>query len=241
MRYDSLMKYELFYWPGLQGRGEFARLILEDAGADYIDVARTPGGMKKLLAGLERGVDGVLPFAPPYLRAGKIVLAQTANITRFLGEQLGLAPANERERWAASMIAMTIADLVAEVHDTHHPITVEKAYESQKAAAKHRAAAFRTERIPKFTDWLEHTLQKNGNVLVGKKISYADLAAFQVVCGLEYAFPKAMKRRAPKLKRLLALRDRVAARPRIAAYLASPRRLAFNETGIFRHYPELDP
>ncbi|HEY6034674.1 MAG TPA: glutathione S-transferase [Kofleriaceae bacterium] len=235
------MKYELFYWPGLQGRGEFARLILEDTGADYIDVARTPGGMKKLLAGLERGLDGVLPFAPPYLRAGKIVLAQTANITRFLGEQLGLAPTSERERWTASMIAMTIADLVAEVHDTHHPITVEKAYETQKAAAKQRAAAFRTERIPKFTGWLEHTLRENGNALVGKKISYVDLAAFQALCGLEYAFPNAMKRRATKLKRLYALRDRVAARPRIAAYLASPRRLPFNETGIFRHYPELDP
>jgi len=235
------MRYELFYWPGLQGRGEFARLILEDAGADYIDVARSPGGMKKLLAGLEHGLDGVLPFAPPYLRAGKIVVAQTANITRFLGEQLGLAPASERERLVAAMIAMTIADLVAEVHDTHHPITVEKAYETQKAAAKQRASAFRTERIPKFTSWLEHTLQRNGKVLVGKKVSYVDLAAFQVTCGLEYAFPKAMKRRAGTLKRLYALRDRIAARPRIAAYLASPRRVPFNETGIFRHYPELDP
>jgi glutathione S-transferase len=234
------MKYELFYWPGLQGRGEFARLILEDAGADYIDVARTPGGMKKLFAGLERGLDGVLPFAPPYLRAGKVVLAQTANITRYLGEQLGLAPASERDRLTASMIAMTIADLVAEVHDTHHPITVEKAYETQRAAAKHRASAFRKERIPKFTDWLEHTLARNGKVLVGSKVSYVDLAAFQIVCGLEYAFPKAMKRRARKLPKLYGLRDRVAARPRIAAYLASPRRVPFNETGIFRHYPELD-
>ncbi|HET9988406.1 MAG TPA: glutathione S-transferase [Kofleriaceae bacterium] len=235
------MKYELYYWPGLQGRGEFARLVLEDAGADYIDIARTPGGMTKLLAGLSRGLDGVLPFAPPYLRAGKIVVAQTANITRYLGEQLGLAPASERDRLAAAMIAMTIADLVAEVHDTHHPITVEKAYETQKAAAKHRAAAFRSERIPKFTGWLERTLERNGKVLAGSRISYADLAAFQIVCGLEYAFPRAMKRRAPKLKRLYALRDRVAARPRIAAYLASPRRVPFNETGIFRHYPELDP
>ena len=238
---NHFMRYELFYWPGLQGRGEFARLILEDAGADYIDVARSPGGMKKLSSGLERGLDGVLPFAPPYLRAGKIVVAQTANITRFLGERLGLAPASERDRLVASMIAMTIADLVAEVHDTHHPITVEKAYETQKAAAKSRASAFRTERIPKFTDWLEHTLKRNGNVLAGGKISYVDLAAFQVLCGLDYAFPKAMKRQARKLKRLYALRDRIAARPRIAAYLASPRRIAFNETGIFRHYPELDP
>jgi len=235
------MRYELYYWPGLQGRGEFVRLVLEDVGADYVDVAREPGGMKKLLAGLEHGLDGVLPFAPPYLCAGKTVLAQAANITRFLGERHGLAPKAERGRVAAAMVALTIADLVAEVHDTHHPITVEKAYETQKPAAKQRAAAFREQRIPKFTQWLEDTLAMNGKQLVGSAISYADLSAFQVVMGLHYAFPNAMNKRAGKLKRLLALRDRVAARPRLAAYLASPRRVPFNETGIFRHYPELDP
>jgi len=234
------MRYELYYWPGLQGRGEFARLVIEDAGADYVDIAREPGGMKRLLAGLEHGLDGVLPFAPPYLRAGRLVLAQTANITRYLGETLGLAPSSEQGRLAASMIAMTIADLVAEVHDTHHPITVEKAYETQKPAAKKRAEAFRKERIPKFTGWLEQTLANNGAQLVGSKISYADLAAFQAVMGLQYAFPNAMKKQ-KQLKRLMALRDRVAARPKLAAYLASPRRVPFNESGIFRHYPELDP
>lgn len=234
------MRYELYYWPGLQGRGEFVRLVLEDAGADYVDVGREPGGMKKLEAVLARGLDGVRPFAPPVLRAGTIVVAQTANITRFLGERLGLAPRSERGRLAAATIALTIADLVTEVHDTHHPTTVSKAYETQKAAAKQRAEAFRRERLPKFLGYLEDTLGANG-ALVGRSISYVDLAAFQVVCGLEYAFPKAMKRRSAKIPRLLALRDRVAARPRIAAYLASPRRVPFNETGIFRRYPELDP
>ena len=235
------MRYELYYWPGLQGRGEFPRLVLEDVGADYVDVAREPGGMKQLLAGLDRGLDGVRPYAPPYLRAGKIVLAQAANITRFLGERHGLAPKTEQGRVAAAMIALTIADLVAEVHDTHHPISVEKAYEEQKPAAKRRAEAFREERLPKYTQWLEDTLAHNGKQLVGASISYADVSAFQVVMGLQYAFPNTMKKRASKLKRLLALRDRVAARPKLAAYLVSPRRLPFNETGIFRHYPELDP
>lgn len=232
------MKYELYYWPGLQGRGEFARLVLEDAGAAYVDVGREPGGMTKLTHALEHGLGGVRPFAPPFLRAGRVVLAQTANITRYLGEQLGLAPTTEQGRLAASTIAMTIADLVAEVHDTHHPTTVSKAYETQKGAAKARAKAFREERLPKFTAWLEEIVKDNGKVLVGRAISYVDLSAFQIVCGLEYAFPKAMKKtRAPLL---LALRDRVAARPKLAAYLASPRRVPFNETGIFRHYPELD-
>ena len=234
------MKYELYYWPEIQGRGEFVRVVLEDAGAAYVDVARTPGGMKKMMAALDHGLDNVLPFAPPFLRAGKVVLAQTANITRYLGERHGLAPDSDHGKQAAAMIAMTIADLVAEVHDTHHPITVEKAYETQKAAAKKRSEAFRTGRIPKFTQWLEDTLAHNGKTLVGRSISYADLAAFQVVQGLSYAFPNAMKKQSKKLPRLLELRDRVAARKNIAAYLASPRRIPFNEMGIFRHYPELD-
>jgi len=235
------MPYELFYWPGLQGRGEFVRLVLEDAGAAYVDVAREPGGMKRLLAALAHGVAGargVRPFAPPFLRAGELVIAQTANVTRWLAERHGLAPAPARAAAAASTIALTIADLVNEVHDTHHPIAVDKVYERQKAAAKQRAAEFRRARLPKFIGWLEHVLAHNGKVLVGRSITYADLAAFQVVEGLEYAFPEAMKRQ--RARRLRALRDAVAKRPRIAAYLASPRRIAFNEMGIFRRYPELD-
>ncbi|CAN5703128.1 glutathione S-transferase [soil metagenome] len=236
------MTYDLYYWPGIQGRGEFVRLVIEEAGADYVDVAREPGGMKKLEHALAKGIDGVRPFAPPFLRARKTVVAQTANITRYLGERHGLAPANDHGRAAASTIALTIADLVAEVHDAHHPTTVDKAYETQKAAAKKRSEAFRKGRIPKFTQWLEETLKANSNnVLVGRAISYADLAAFQVVMGLPYAFPTTMKTQAKKLTRLMNLRDRVAARPRVAAYLASERRLPFNEMGIFRHYPELDP
>ena len=234
------MTYELFYWPGLQGRGEFVRLVLEDAGADYVDVAREPGGMKRMLGALAHGIEGVRPFAPPFLRAGKIVVAQTANITRWLAERHGLAPATEHGAAFAATIALTIADLVNEAHDTHHPISVDQVYEKQKAAAKQRAAGFRKARIPKFFGWLESILQANGKVLVGRRVTYADLAAFQVVEGLQYAFPKAMKQQQAKMKRVLALRDAIAKRPRIAAYLASERLIPFNETGIFRRYPELD-
>jgi glutathione S-transferase len=232
------MKYELYYWPGLQGRGEFVRLVLEDAGAAYVDVAREPGGMKRMMAALANGLDGVRPFAPPFLRAGKVVIAQTANVTRFLAERHGLAPTAAHGAALASTIALTIADLVNEVHDTHHPTLLDQVYEKQKRAAKQRAAGFRAKRIPKFVGWLEHILAANGKVLVGRQVTYADLAAFQVVEGLEYAFPKAMKKQ--KAKRLFALRDAIAKRPSIATYLASARRVPFNETGIFRHYPELD-
>ncbi len=234
------MTYELFYWPGLQGRGEFVRLVLEDAGADYVDVAREPGGMKQMIAALAHGIEGVRPFAPPFLRAGKTVVAQTANITRWLAGRHDLAPASEHGAAFAATIALTVADLVKEAHDTHHPIWADVAYEKQKPAAKQAAAGFRKSRLPKFVGWLESILADNGKVLVGRSVTYADLAVFQVVEGLQYAFPKAMKQQHAKMKRVLALRDAIAKRPRIAAYLASERRIPFNETGIFRRYPELD-
>jgi glutathione S-transferase len=234
------MTYELYYWPGIQGRGEFIRLVLEDAGAAYVDIGREPGGYERLSAILE-SAQGFVPFALPVLRAGSILLAQTVAITSFLAERHDLAPATEQGRLAASTIALTIADLVTETHDTHHPISVEERYERQQEPAHARAAAFRRHRLPKFLGWLERNLVHNGgDVLVGDRVTYVDLAAFQVVDGLTYAFPRAMRRLHGDIPRLLALRDRIAQRPRITAYLTSPRRLPFNEEGIFRHYPELD-
>jgi len=234
------MKYELYYWPEIQGRGEFVRLVLEDADCDYVDVAREPGGGKLLAAVLSGDRGGVLPFALPVLYAGTTVIAQTAAITSFLGERHGLAPATEAGRLAALTIALTIADLVAETHDTHHPIAVDKRYELQQAAAKERAAVFRRARMPKFLGYLERNLERNGEVLVGSTISYVDLAAFQVIEGLSYAFPRATARVRGHIPKLLALRDRVVQRPRLLRYLTSPRRLPFNEQDIFRHYEELD-
>lgn len=227
--------YELYYWSEIQGRGEFVRLVLEDAAQPYVDVGRTEGD-----GAVAKALDGALApyaFAPPVLRAGELVLAQTALITRWLGERHGLAPHDERGRLAAATIAMTIADLVAETHDTHHPITVEEAYEKQKGSARERARAFREHRIPKFLGYLERILEASGDYLVGT-VSYADLAAFQVLEGLGYAFPRTLGKQ--PIPRLRALRDRIAQRPRITAYLTSERRLPFNNAGIFRHYPELE-
>ena len=73
-----------------------------------------------------------------------------------------------------------------------------------------------------------------------RKLTYADLSLFQMLEGLRYAFPNAMKRQEKKMPRALALLERVARRPRIAAYFASKRRIPFNEQGIFRYYKELD-
>lgn len=235
-----MTRYELFYWPEIQGRGELVRLVLEDAGVPYVDVGRERGA-----EAIEEALEGDLApyaFAVPVLRAGDLIIPQTVAITRFLGERHGLAPDDERGRLLAHGVALTIADLVTEVHDTHHPISVEEVYEAQCGPAAQRALAFRTTRLPKFLAYLEgmlgHDTTSDGRFLVGDRATYADLAAFQVLAGLDYAFPRAMQQHAiPKLR---AHHERIAARPRIAAYLASPRRLPFNEMGIFRRYPELD-
>lgn len=228
------MRYELYYWPTIQGRGEFVRLVLEEAGAKYVDVAREPHGVKTMMKVMKE-TEAPQPFAPPFLRAGKLTIAQTANICAFVAAKHGLVPDDEGSRAHAMQLQLTVADVVAEAHDTHHPISTGLYYEDQKPAAKKRAKAFREERMPKFLGYFERALQ--GDYLLGE-FSYVDLSLFQLLSGLEYAFPRAYERVAGK--KLLALRDRVAARPRIAAYLASKRRIPFNEDGIFRRYPELD-
>jgi glutathione S-transferase len=234
------MAYELFYWPTIQGRGEFVRLALEEAGVPYVDVAREPGGMARMMAAMD-GADHP-SFAPPFLKAGHLLIGQTANILLYLGQQHGLAPADEQGRLWVNQIQLTIADLVAEAHDTHHPIATSLYYEDQRPEAKRRAADFIETRIPKFFDWFEGILGRPEpkDYLLGDQLSYADLSLFQLVEGLRYAFPKAVGRIDAGYPLLSALRDRVAQRPRIKAYLASKRRLPFSEEGIFRHYPELD-
>jgi glutathione S-transferase len=235
--------YELFYWPEIQGRGEFVRLVLEDASASYVDVGRLPveqgGGAENLMAALA-GELAPYAFALPVLRVGSLVVAQSQLITRFLGERLGLAPKSDADRLAAATVALTIADLVTETHDTHHPISVDSYYEQQRSAAHQRSRAFRAHRIPKFLRYLERILECNGDYLVGNAVSYVDLAAFQVVEGLRFAFPHTLAMLDPVLPRLIDLPDRIAARPRIAAYLASERRLPFSNDDVFRRYPELD-
>jgi glutathione S-transferase len=238
-------RIELYYWPTIQGRGEFVRLLLEEAGADYVDVARRPKGMTAMMRFLDGKEPGALPFAAPFVKVGRLVVSQTANIAAFLAPRLGLVPRDEALRVEASQIQLTIADLVGEAHDTHHPIAGSLYYEDQKKEAKRRAREFVKERMPKYLGWLEDVLARNqksaGRWLVGRDLTYVDLSAFQVVSGLRYAFPNAMARLEPTLPHLVELHDRVAARPRIKAYLRSKRRIAFNQQGIFRRYRELDP
>jgi glutathione S-transferase len=236
------MRYELYYWPSIQGRGEFVRLALEEAGAAYVDIARAPQrGAAALTPFLEGKSAGRLPFAPPFLKAGKLVIAQTANILLWLAPRHGLAPKAEAARLWAHQLQLTVADWLVEVHDAHHPIGGAFYYEDQKPESMRRAAHFTGERLPKFLGYFERALMREkGGWLLGKAFSYADLSLFQMIAGLRYAFPRAMQRLEAKYPRQVALHDRVASRPRIAAYLASKRRIDFNQHGIFRHYPELD-
>ena len=239
------MRYELYYWPTIQGRGEFVRLALEEGAADYVDVARMPGrkglGVPAMMRLMKEAPGGRLPYAPPFLKAGKLVIGQTANILLYLGPRLGLAPRDEAGRLWAHQLQLTISDLVVEIHDTHHPVSGWLYYEEQRPAAKRRTKDFWRYRVPKFLRYFERVLGKSGGpYLLGRRLSYVDLSLFQIVEGLRYAFPKRMQRFEKKVPRVLALHDRVGRRPRIAAYLSSKRRIAFSQWGIYRYFKELD-
>ena len=241
------MIYELYYWPGIQGRGEFVRLALEEAGAEYEDLALVPEQHGGGVPALERYLEGDdverPPFAPPFLKAGRTIIGQTANILLYLGGRLELAPRDSRGKLWTNQLQLTIADFIVEIHDTHHPIGSGLYYEDQKAAAKRRSKDFLENRLPKFLGYFERVLERNranGAGLVGKRITYADLSTAQVIAGLRYAFPSASRKALRSCPRLRALHDAVFERPRIARYVASQRRLAFNNEGIFRRYRELD-
>lgn len=237
--------YELYYWPIIPGRGEFVRLVLEEAGVPYRDMARLSeaegGGLESLMVYVRGEPPGQPAYAPPILVRGDLVLAQTAAICAFLGERHGLAPDDPEQRMQALQLQLTIADVADEAHNTHHPVSGALYYEDQKDAAAEASRQFLGQRLPRFLPYFERVLDRNGGQgLVGDALSYADLSLFQLLEGLEHAFPRGFARAAESTPGLLALRDRVATRPGIAAYLASDRRLAFNEYGVFRHYPELD-
>ena len=233
------MRYELYYWPGIQGRGEYIRLALEEAGADYADVARERG--MAAMIGMMEASSGTPPFAPPFLKAGKLVIGQTANILLYLGSRHGLAPKAEPGKLWVHQLQLTVTDFVLEIHDTHHPLGPSLYYEDQRAPAKKRTGEFWKERVPKYLGYFEDLLKRNGGFyLTGRRVTTADLSLFQIVEGLRYAFPKRMKAFERRIPGLVNLHDRVAARPNIRAYLASERRIPFNEDGIFRHYKALD-
>jgi glutathione S-transferase len=235
------MRYALYYWPSIQGRGEFIRLALEEAGADYVDVARRKGGVAAMTKIMEGGRIARPPYAPPFLKVGKLIIAQTAEILFYLGPQLNLAPRDEAGRLWAHQLQLTITDLVVRIHDTHHPVSGWLYFEEQRPAAERRTKDFWRYQVPKMLGYFERVLQKNGGAYsVGKRLSYVDLSLFQIIEGLRYAFPKRMKRFEKKIPGLVALHDRVAKRPRIKAYLASPRRIPFSQWGIYRYFKELD-
>ena len=234
------MRYQLYYWPTIQGRGEYVRLALEEAGAPYSDVARSGNGMAAMMKMMGAG-KGTPPFAPPFLKAGQLVIAHTANILLYLGSRHGLAPKAEAGKLWVHQLQLTITDFVLEIHDTHHPLGPSLYYEEQRGPAKKRTEEFWKSRVPKYLGYFEDLLGANGGGYVtGRRLTYADLSLFQIVDGLRYAFPRRMKGFEREIPALVDLHDRIAVRPNIKAYLATDRRIAFNEDGIFRRYKALD-
>jgi glutathione S-transferase len=241
------MAYELYYWPGIPGRGEFIRLALEEAGVEYLDVAKDPSGethaIRKLQTLLGDEKTSHPPFAVPVLKAGDLLISQTANILMYLGAHHALAPTDETGRLWTHQLQLTIADWVVEIHDTHHPLGPMEYYQDQKQEAHRRTVSFLEQRLPKYLTYFERVLKQNPSgdqYLVGNKLTYPDLSLFQIIEGLRYAFPNHCSHIDSKHPNIIALHDRVLRRPRIAGYLASGRRIVFNEDGLFRHYPELD-
>jgi glutathione S-transferase len=236
------MAYELYYWPEIQGRGEFVRLALAEADVDYVDVVRSSkDGMARMQKLMESKTLATPPFAPPFLKSGDLVIGHVANILQFVGARHGLAPKADAQRFWLHGQQLTITDFVSEVHDTHHPLGPTLYYEQQRAPAKRRTEEFWKLRVPKYLGYFERVVKGSGGPFVlGRKLSYVDLSLFQLVEGLRYAFPLRMSRFEQNVPLLLDLRDRVAARPRVKTYLASDQRIAFNEHGIFRRYKALD-
>jgi glutathione S-transferase len=234
------MKYELYYWPGIQGRGEFVRLALEEGDADYVDIALGANAVPRMRRFLEGKNVARPPYAPPFLKAGKLLIGQTPNILLYLGEALALAPNDTAGRLWTHQLQLTLGDFTNEAHDVHHPLGPTLYYEDQIPASKKRAGEFVKSRIPKYLDYFDRVLDRNdGKHLVGRRVTYADLSLAQVLAGLQYAFPRSTARALKKRPRLAALHERVFSRPRIRRYLDSPRRLPFNNDDLFRRYPEL--
>lgn len=241
------MAVDLYYWPGIQGRGEFVRLVLEAAGVEYREMSELPeadgGGMAAMTAFLEGRRGYPIPFAPPFIVDGETLVSQAGAISAYLGEKFDLAPDGEGERIFARSLALTTADAVTEAHDVHHPIGVGRSYEDQKPEAERRAAEFRAERMPKFLAWYERLIEANpaaSGFLVGNRLTYCDLGLFQLVEGLTHAFPERMSVLSGDVPRVIALTEIVRDHDRVSAYFASGRRQAFDENGLFRNYAALD-
>jgi len=240
------MKYELYYWPGIQGRGEFVRLAFEEAGVEYLDVALVPeakgGGVPAMGRYLQDEDVERPPYAPPFLKVGKQLIGQTPNILLFLGARLGLAPRDAAGRLWTHQLQLTLGDFVNEIHDLHHPLGPTLYYEDQKPEARRRAGEFVKSRMPKYLDYFERVLGRNSagdKWLVGGAVTYVDLSLAQIAAGLRYALPRSAQAALDNCPRVSRLHDRVFARPRIKRYLRSKRRIAFNNDDLFRRYPEL--
>jgi len=231
------VSYQLWYWPNIPGRGEFVRLALEAAEIDYEDMAREKGA-EALVEDLQSR-SGIKPLAPPYLVDGDLCIGQTANILAILADRHDFGAGELETDLQLIQLQLDVTDIVAEVHNVHHPVSGNLYYHDQMDAAYEAAQNFRDTRIPHFLDHFEGALEENGGpYMLGDSWTHIDTSLFQLMEGLDYMFPSRM--RSLDYPRLELCRQAVMEIDGIEQYLASDRRLPFNEDGIFRHYPELD-
>ena len=173
------------------------------------DVARRPRGMAAMSRFLESRSVKRPPFAPPFLKAGRLVIAHTANILFFLGARLGLAPKDDASRSSGESIAAHHRRLGR--RGARYASSGRKQLVLRRAEARSERASgeFQSgERLPKFLNYFERVLERNGRrVLAGNVVSYPDLSLFQMIEGLRYAFPRAMKKQERKYRRVTALHD----------------------------------
>ncbi|KAJ1536472.1 hypothetical protein HK405_015213 [Cladochytrium tenue] len=260
----TLPTVRLFYWPSIQGRGEFVRLALEAAGVPYVDVARDAGdrGPGLLLSTMQAVAAASpasatpRPFAPPFIEAipaaaGAVgetgplrYVSHVAVVLQHLATRLPGRLCPEQMMEQALQLQLTITDLVKEVHDCHHPVASALYFHDQRDEAIMHTREFLKTRPQKFLAYFEALAPapgaSAGPFVFGSSISYVDTSVFQVVEGLRYMFPKAAPKLLQATPRVLGLCEAVRAHPGVAAYLLSSRRIPFNEDGIFRHYAELD-
>ncbi|MBI4814756.1 MAG: glutathione S-transferase family protein [Deltaproteobacteria bacterium] len=236
--------YELFYWPGIQGRGEFVRLAFECVGAPYEDVARRPesaGGGSKAIIEILQDESGASVFAPPILRHGARLVSHTANILAYVGPRLGLVGESEVARDTAHQLQLTVTDFVAEIHNTHHPVSPSLYFEDQVEEAKRATHHFLESRMPKYLRHFEKTATRSGGPwILGDAMTYVDLSMFQLHEGLSYAFPQSFVTFRARIPHLVSIVEAVRRLEQVQKYLSSERRLSFNQHGLFRRYPELE-
>jgi glutathione S-transferase len=200
------MGYKIIYFQG-RGRAEVMRLIFAVAGVDYTDERVDFGA----------GLAAVKPLAPfgqlPLLEVDGKMLCQSNACARYLARQFKLAGKTDLEQAQADMIVDCLEDALKPIF----AFTFETKDETKKAEQKKK---FLEEQLPQHLTYLDNLLKKNhggDKFFVGTELTWADLALINYLSWIDIAEGSARLAKYPKVK---ALRERVEALPKVAAWIA---------------------